>query len=168
MIGGLRFEAVPFTNVEADPWEMTKARELHELVLRAVDELSPRNRMATLLFYYDHLSVREVAAVLDISVTTAKGRLHRTRGQLRERLSPLMTGARTEALGEKAEKKMVSVTIADVIRREKKDEDTGRASGQHIVVLLDADRKRTLLVWIGQSEREALAIDLKTPRYRDP
>ena len=49
--------------------------------------------------------VREVAAVLDISVTATKGRLHRTRGQLRERLSPLMTGACTEVLGEKEEKK---------------------------------------------------------------
>ena len=160
MIGGRRFEAVPLTNIEPDPQEVAEARELHALVLRAVDELSPRNRTATLLFYYDQLRVREVAAVLGISVTAVKGRLHKARGQLRERLS-LGAELGTEVQSKKEEKKMVKVTIADVVRQEKKDEDTGRTSRQHIVVLLDADGKRILPVWIGQWEGEALAIGLK-------
>ena len=167
-MGGVRFEAIPFTGIEPDPQEVAEAQELHELVLWAVDELSPRNRTATLLFYYDQLSVREVAAVLDISVTAAKGRLHKARGQLRERLSPLMAGARTEVLSKKEEKKMVSVTIADVIRREKKDEDTGRTSVQHIVVLLDSEGKRVLPLWISQWEGEMLAMGLRDAQVPRP
>jgi len=161
MIGGLRFEAVPFTNVEPDPQEVAEARELHGLVLRAVDELSPRNRTATLLFYYDQLSVREVAAVLDISVTAAKGRLHKARSQLRERLSPLMAEARTEVLDEKEEKKMVSVTIADVVSQEEKNEETGLTWTRVVVVLLDAEGRRVLPIWIGEWEGTALAMGLR-------
>ena len=69
-MGGVRFEAIPFAGIEPEPHEVAEARELHRLVLNAVNSLSPRNRAATLLFYYDQLSVREVASARDFRSRT--------------------------------------------------------------------------------------------------
>jgi RNA polymerase sigma factor (sigma-70 family) len=57
--------------------EITEARELHRLILTAVEALSPKNREATLLFYYEDLSLQEIANLLGISVTAVKGRSSR-------------------------------------------------------------------------------------------
>ena len=89
MAGGVRFEALRLTGVEPGPAEVAEAKELHKAVLDAVAGLSPKNRAATLLFYYEQLTVREVAATLGLSVVAVKGRLHKSRAQLREVLLPL-------------------------------------------------------------------------------
>ncbi|PSB59349.1 hypothetical protein C7B77_01060 [Chamaesiphon polymorphus CCALA 037] len=51
--------------------------------------MSEKNRLATLLFYRDRLSLQEVADRLNISIAAVKGRLHKSRHQLRSKLSPL-------------------------------------------------------------------------------
>ena len=91
LTGGLRSDESPFANTEPSPHEAAEAQELQRAVLQAVDSLSPRNRVATLLFYYDQLSVREVAATLGISVAAVKGRLHKSRDELKELLLPLVS-----------------------------------------------------------------------------
>ncbi len=58
-------------------------------LLEAVDTLSPKNRSAILLFYHEQFSLQEVANRLNISVSAVKGRLHKSRHQLREQLSLL-------------------------------------------------------------------------------
>lgn len=50
MSGGLVFDALPFAGGEPDPHEIVEMDELHALVLKAVNTLSPKNREATLLF----------------------------------------------------------------------------------------------------------------------
>ena len=86
--GGFRRAVSPSDTTQLDPHEAAEAREQHEVVLAAVSELSPRLRVATLLYDYEQLGVRAVAAVLGISVAAVKGRLHKARGQLRGRLVP--------------------------------------------------------------------------------
>ena len=86
--GGFRRAVSPSDTTQLDPDEAAEAKEQHEVVLAAVSELPPRLRAATLLYYYEQLGVREVAAVLGISVAAVKGRLHKARGQLRDRLVP--------------------------------------------------------------------------------
>jgi RNA polymerase sigma factor (sigma-70 family) len=70
-----------------DPAWVVERRERKRQVLEAVAALSAPNRLATTLFYFDQLSVQEVASELGISVAAVKGRLHESRRQLREQLS---------------------------------------------------------------------------------
>jgi RNA polymerase sigma factor (sigma-70 family) len=59
---------------------------------RAVRALPRQQRAVVALFYYEDLSVEDVAAVLGCSTATVKVHLHRAREALRERVS------RTEGL----------------------------------------------------------------------
>lgn len=72
-----------------DPQKIAEEQELYSLVLEAVNALSPKNRTATLLFYQEQLSLHEIAALLGVSVAAVKGRLHKSRLQLRIKLLPL-------------------------------------------------------------------------------
>jgi RNA polymerase sigma-70 factor, ECF subfamily len=72
-----------------DPQLVAEQEELHTALLEAVDALSAKNRLATLLFYREQLSLQEVADRLNISIGAVKGRLHKARHQLRSKLSPL-------------------------------------------------------------------------------
>ena len=160
LMGGLRFEAVPFTGIEPDPQEEAEAQELHQIVLQSVNSLSPKNRAATLLFYYEQLSVREIAATLGVSVAAVKGRLHKSRGRLRELLVPVYTEISGAIPEKEGVRKMVNVVIADVIPRERRDEEGwwGPLCG---VVLLDETGRRVLPIWMGQPEGVAIAIGLR-------
>ena len=161
LAGGLRFEAVPFAGIEPDPQEVAEAQELHRTVLKAVESLSPRNRAARLLFYYDQLSVREIAATLGASVAAVKVRLHRSREQLRELLLPVYSEMNGPIPQNEEVRVMVKVTIADIAPRERKHPKTGESTRLHVVILLDREGGRVLPIWIGPSEGEAIAMGLK-------
>ncbi len=72
-----------------DPQLVAEREELHAALLDAVATLSDKNRVATLLFYHEQLSLQEVADRLNISIGAVKGRLYKARHQLRSILSPL-------------------------------------------------------------------------------
>jgi RNA polymerase sigma factor (sigma-70 family) len=152
--GGLVFEALEFSGTELDPEQAAEERELHRIVLNAVNELSPENRRATLLFYYEELGVHEVAAVLGISVAAVKGRLHKARKHLRATLAQEMP------MREK-EKQMRKVTIADVVKREQAGAEPGQTRAHYIVVLLDEVGQRALPIWIGPFEGRSIALGLR-------
>jgi RNA polymerase sigma factor (sigma-70 family) len=153
--GGLRFEAIPFTGIEPDPQEVAEA-------------LSPKNRAATLLFYYDQLSVREVAATLDISVAAVKTRLHASRVLLRERLLPAYEDYVRIAPHGQQEKKMVKVEIADVVTKEERNEETNETRTMHIVILLDEAGRRVLPIWVGPTEGRAIATAIEQIEFPRP
>lgn len=69
-----------------DPQLLAEQEELHTALLEAVNALSEKNRLATLLFYRDRLSLQEVADRLNISISAVKGRLSKSRHQLRSKL----------------------------------------------------------------------------------
>jgi len=152
LAGGLQFDLLPFTTHEPDPHTLAEMRELHETVLAAVAALSPKNRQATLLFYYEGLSLQEIAAALGISTTAVKGRLHKARLQLRELLIALQPPAPSSVISQERKTIMIPVTIADLIIQEE--------SGNRIVVLIDEVGRRLLPIWIGPFEGEAIALQL--------
>ena len=164
--GGSRFGATPAAPEESGPEEAAEAREQHRAVLEAVNGLSPKYRAATLLFYFEQLSVREVAASLGVSASAVKGRLHRARRQLKEQLGPVVWEAEVEAGVEERAREMAKVTIADVIRRERTEEETGRPLINLVVVLKDEAQARVLPIWVGPAEGEAIVIGLS--EYRPP
>jgi RNA polymerase sigma factor (sigma-70 family) len=163
MAGGLQFNAMPFSGIAPAPQEVTEARELHKIVLEAVNSLTPKDRDAALLFYYAQLSLREIAALLGISVGAVKVRLHRARQRLKTELS----SDYPDIIPRKQRRKnMIKVTIADVVKQERKD-DQGHSHEFHVVVLGDEAGQRVLPIWIGRFEGQSIAVGLSefsTPR----
>lgn len=89
MLGNFVDEQHPIAGSSLDPQFVAEQEEVRTTILDAVDTLSPKNRSAILLFYHEQCSLEEVANRLNISVVAVKGRLHKSRHQLRDRLSPL-------------------------------------------------------------------------------
>jgi RNA polymerase sigma factor (sigma-70 family) len=110
MVGDLAAKPLPIDESSPDPQQVAEQKELHTALLKAVDTLSHRNRQATLLFYHEQLSLQEVAVRLNISVAAVKGRLHKARHQLRERLLPLQ--AQIQSISFQESKTMTTNTSA--------------------------------------------------------
>jgi RNA polymerase sigma factor (sigma-70 family) len=66
----------------ADPVDLAAQRELRWIVTDALRCLPEASRTVLVLFYYDGLSVREIAARLGVSAAAVKSRLHKGRSQL--------------------------------------------------------------------------------------
>ena len=149
LVGGSYYpEAMPVV-ADPDPEELAEAAQLHERVLAAVGELSPKVRRAALLFYFEQLSLREIAALLDCSVNAVKGRLHKARQELRERLWLLYAELRP---GEERRTDVTRIEIADVVEQE---------NNNFLVTLLDRKNRRCILITIGSFEGNALACGLR-------
>ena len=142
-MGGMRCDAV--FDAAIDPQSVAEERELRHTVFQAVQNLPPGERAAAQLFYYEQLTLREVAAVLQVPVATVKGRLHRARKNIREQVSPQYGVVFPP---EQRRRRMKKVTI-DSVREHPETK-------QYIVVLQDEDNKQ-LCIWIGQSEAYTIA-----------
>ncbi len=57
-----------------------------EALRKALDDLPEPHRTAVLLYYFEELSYREIAEVLDVPIGTVMSRLARARGYLKARL----------------------------------------------------------------------------------
>ncbi len=82
LVGGTRSDTLASPDAWIDPQEVVEEQELHRLVLQAVRGLSPKERIATLLFYYEQFSIHEIATMLHISETAVKSRLFQARKRL--------------------------------------------------------------------------------------
>jgi len=61
-----------------------EAGKIRGLVWDAVDQLSPPQRAAVLLFYRHNFGCHEISRVLEVPLATVKSHLHRARARLRE------------------------------------------------------------------------------------
>lgn len=159
-LGGLPFEAIPFSASVDDPTAMAEDREVQRLVLDAVRVLPPKSREAALLFYYEQLSLQEIASRLELSVVAVKSRLHKARNQLRNSLLPafpeLAERPRAVSAGRSLRRgEMRRVVIADVVQREI---DGNRSA---VVVLLDEEARRALCIWVGAWEGMSIALNMR-------
>lgn len=161
MNGGLKFDAIPFAAVVQDPVRIAEEQEIYSLVLEAVNALSPKNRTATLLFYQQQLSLQEIAALLGVSVAAVKGRLHKSRLQLKAQLLPLLTEKENKQILSTKERrnKMIEVSVADVIPNQE--------TNSHVVILWSKTEAKILPIYVGQWEGKSIALgmsDISTPR----
>lgn len=67
-----------------------EARRLRDLIWAAVEQLSPPQKSAVLLFYREGKSCQDIATVLGIPSVTVKSHLHRAREKLRDLLGSEM------------------------------------------------------------------------------
>jgi RNA polymerase sigma-70 factor, ECF subfamily len=67
-----------------------EARRLKERIWNSVDQLTPQQRAAVLLFYRESLSCQEIGEVLEMPAATVKSHLHRARSRLKDMLADSM------------------------------------------------------------------------------
>ena len=143
VMGGMRCDTV--FDAAIDPQRMAEERELRHSVFQAVQNLPPGDRAAVQLFYYEQLTLREVATALQVPVATVKGRLHRARKYIREQVS---FQYETVLPTKQRRRRMKKMTI-DSVREHSEIK-------QYLVVLKDENNQQ-LVIWIGQSEAYAIA-----------
>lgn len=94
-----RAKHVPIQSIETIPSPslpqhdlsaMIERQELQEHIHAAIQALPATQRMATILYYVDGYSQREIAAFLEVSVDAVKKQLQRARSQLQERMIQMM------------------------------------------------------------------------------
>jgi RNA polymerase sigma-70 factor (ECF subfamily) len=81
-------------SMDEGPLHRIGQAELHRLALAEIDRLDEEAREVVVLRDMQELSYEEIASVLDCPVGTVRSRLHRARGQLRDRLAPLLEASR--------------------------------------------------------------------------
>ncbi len=81
----------------APPDEVAATREIGRELERAIDDLEASQREVLLLRDVEGLTAPEVGKVLGLRVDAVKSRLHRARVAVRERLAPLLEGAKAGA-----------------------------------------------------------------------
>lgn len=79
-----------YPSPELGPAELAQRRALEASVHQAIESLPPQERAVTTLFYMGARSYQEIAAFLEVPVTTVKSRLHSARGRLKERMLVMM------------------------------------------------------------------------------
>ena len=70
-----------------EPLEQAVAREFSGEITKALQKLSEKHRLVIVLYYYDEMSVQEIAKITGCLTGTVKSRLHFARKQLKKLLS---------------------------------------------------------------------------------
>ena len=81
--------AMAGANVDADPESMAERRSLQRRLNRALEELSPSQRLAFVLRHWEGMSIREIAEALGAAEGTVKSHLFRAVRALRVELADL-------------------------------------------------------------------------------
>ena len=161
--GGRSFDSLPFSVNAPQPDEVAQARETHRLILAAIAQLSPANQDAVLLYYFEQLSLREIASLLQISVPAVKGRLHKSRRQLRVQLRSTFPELqqRPADAQQTRRKQMIPVTVLDIMIP---DPETDH----RILILTDEGERRLLAIWIGPYEADNIALRMREKKLGRP
>jgi RNA polymerase sigma factor (sigma-70 family) len=100
---GKRVQTIPLVDVgeivapDFDPSVTVERREQRECVMGAIRALPEHERLATALFYVGDYSQNEIAAFLEVPVTTVKKRLYAAREKLREGMEDMVRDTLREA-----------------------------------------------------------------------
>ena len=153
--GGRNFDSLPFSARAPQPQEVAQARETHRLILAAIAQLSPANQKAVLLYYFEQLSVREIASLLQISVPAVKGRLHKSRRQLRAQLHSTFAEPQLRpSTIQTRRRQMIPVSVIDIAI-------PAPESSHRVLILMDEGGRRLLPIWIGPYEADNIALNLQ-------
>ena len=160
LMGGMHYDASTILDMLVDPQTLVEERELQHFVFDAVQSLSPKDREVTLLFYYEELSLQEIATTLGISVIGTKGRLHRARKQLRELLSALYIKPDSSYKEKQRKKSMIKMHINSI--------RINQPTEQRVVILQDEPGRNALVIWVGSTEAFMLAAGLQKTAFPRP
>jgi RNA polymerase sigma-70 factor (ECF subfamily) len=146
------------------PLEEIEAEEMNQLVRRAIDALSEKNRLTVTLFYMDGLSHQKIGDFLGVPVSTVKSRLHESRKQLKEELIKMVekTFEKHKLPKDFADKVLHEVTVRNVQIDPQND--------KRLIVFLanKAVDLQQLPIWVGYMEGEAINRVLKREEMPRP
>jgi len=114
---GRRLDAVSFETAlhipspELTPPEAAERHETRTRILAAIQSLPVNERMVTTLFYINEYSQNEVAAFLELPLTTVKKRLYCARQQLRDKMLDIVRNAFQEARPSRDERFATTVAL---------------------------------------------------------
>ncbi len=173
LLGEEAWPGAPLVDASPTPEEGRVARELHDTILEALSQLSSVNREAVIGYYLEGHNYAELAELLNVPVSTVKGRLHKGWRQLEPTLTPVVREIfGTERMEEirMDGQQVVEVTVDEVIRiagdaswREfsevakalselcdpsKHETPVGAAA----IMLREVDGERVLPMYVGMSE----------------
>ena len=151
LYGGVLVPAETSRYLTEDPSYVAERRELAEMILEAVELLSPGLRKATLLYYYQDYDVAEIASILGVSNSAVRTRLHRARRFLRGYLQNVFAKYDREVMPEQRRTEMIEVEILDVVYRQE-----GSA-----ILLIDRKRTKILAIFVGEWEGRSIAMGTK-------
>lgn len=118
---------------------------------------------AILLFYYEQFTIGEIATLLGVSVVAVKGRLHKSRQQLKGKLLPLYEEINQVVSIQERRSKMIEVSVVDVVDAadvlKSENNDQKEPFKGKVIILLDEPNRRFLPVWVGPFEGDALALN---------
>ena len=140
---------------EPGPEEIAEAADLAARVRRAVDDLPAGQRSAILLFYLAGMTYAETAATLGIKIGAVKTRLHKARRTLQYQLWKTW---KEEFMATTADSQLVEMRVTNVQAN----------PNQTATVLQEVEGARTLQIWIGRYEAEAIAVHLENIQLPRP
>lgn len=81
--GNTVFDTLAEDKTEFIPDEALDQQDFRDTILAMLDELSEEQRAATMLYYYDELSVKQIAEIQNVSEGTVKSRLNYARKSIK-------------------------------------------------------------------------------------
>ncbi len=81
--GNTIFDTLAEDKTEFIPDEALDQQDFRDTILAMLDELSEEQRSATMLYYYDELSVKQIAEIQNVSEGTVKSRLNYARKSIK-------------------------------------------------------------------------------------
>jgi len=155
------------------PEEAHAAREVHDAIIAALNELSAVNREAVIGYYLEGYSYVELANLLGVPVSTVKGRLFFGRRQLRQALKPVADEVLKPDRKARKEPGMTTPELVEVkidsIRSEQiAIGNTESPTSHRVVVLRDKHAGRILPIWIGPWEAGAIEMALQGQQTARP
>ena len=121
-----------------DPQTYLERQELHLSLDTALNTLSSRNSVVVRLFYYDEMSIQEIAQQLKISPTAVKNRLHKGRRLLRASLLKTVPDMMPITIPKRGKNIMMKVSIAKIVPQDHRT----------LVILQDETQQRLLSIWL--------------------
>ena len=131
-----------------DPSALVEEQELRCAVQQAVQDLSAKNRIAMFLFYYENLTLEQIATRLDLSLTAVKSRLYEGRNQLKKQLVTSYPELSHSQGNKQRRIKMTTMKVVKVVPQEQRA----------LVILLDLPGKHVLPLWLNPMEAFPLAV----------
>lgn len=82
--GNTIFDYLEEDRADFIPGEELDQEDFRKTILAMLDELSPEQRSATILYYYDEMSIKQIAQIQGVSENTVKSRLNYARKAIKE------------------------------------------------------------------------------------
>lgn len=155
--GGRVATGFGWPELEPSPEAITEAREVHALILWALEALPVEQQAVVRLHYLDGLTLEEIGVLAGSPLGTVKARLHRAREKLRAQLAHHVTASRAQTGKEVV---MIETDVQDVVARMRKGADKPEESFRYVVLLKERGGERVLPIWIGYHEGGAIALQL--------